>query len=241
MILTAPFQIEDLKKIVSGDIESLEIDIKESKIKNQSLLTYIYNLNLKNPKIHFAEATLQERRDFFVSYINHKTIVEVDSLNETYLRFLFNLKNITDIDEDAEEELLQKSIFTVDEVTLLMNTDQELRDLVERSAFLLDGIIVHLILSLNDVVLMADEEFQKVGVLDDKNWLGHTWVNLLKSPIFNVHYYSKMPELKELVYFPYYYVESIYKGQPLISFLSECPFVTSLMEISFDAVKETPQ
>ena len=57
MILTAPFQIEDLKKIVSGDIESLEIDIKESKIKNQSLLTYIYNLNLKNPKIHFSGAT----------------------------------------------------------------------------------------------------------------------------------------------------------------------------------------
>jgi hypothetical protein len=183
--------------------------------------------------------TLAARRDLFLSYINHKTIVDLDSLSASYLQFLFFLKEITEIDPDATEELLEKSIFTPEEIETLMQTDIELREAIEHAAFLLDGIIVKIMLSMNNISLLADQNFQDIAVVRDNNWIGYTWVNLLKNPIFNINYYSKMPQLNELVYFPYYYEESIYKGQPMLNFLGESPILVSLMDMALENIKET--
>lgn len=237
-MLIAPFQISDLKQIVSGEIKSPVIDLANSKIKNQSLLTYIYNLNLSDVSIHYKSSSLQDRRDMFLSYLNHKTIVDVEGFSETYISFLFNLKDITDLDEDSIEILESKSMFTRDEIDLLMKNDLEIRDSIEHAAFLLDGIVIHFILSTNDVNLLLDSNFEKIGVLNDPNWIGHTWINLLKNPVFNLHYYSKMPKLEELVYFPYQYSESIYKGKPLFEFLSGMTVVPALMQMTIDSLKE---
>lgn len=236
-MLTVPFSIDNLKKIISGEIESPEIDIASSNIKNQTLLTYLYNLNISDIKANFSNVSFQEKRDLFLAYLNHKTIVDIAGFSETYLKFLFNLKEITDFDEDAIEAM-QPAFFTDEEVSQLMSTDTELRDAIEHAAFVLDGIIVHMILNTNDVKLQLNEDFGKVGILKDPNWVGHTWINLLKHPVFNVYYYSKMPELKELVYFPYQYCEPIYKGKPLFDYLNESVVVTTLYEMSLGFEKQ---
>ena len=230
-MLTVPFSIDNLKKIISGELQTPEIDLSLSTIKNQTLLTYLYNLNIKDLKINFENLSIQEKRDLFLSYLNHKSILEITNFSETYLKFLFNLKDIVDLDEDAQE-ILQSSIFTDSEISQLMSNDAELREAIEHAAFVLDGIIIHLILNTNDVKIKLDEEFGKIGIHKDPNWIGHTWVNLLKHPVFNSYYYSKMPELKEMVYFPYQYCEPIYKGKPLFDFLNESVVVTTLYEMS---------
>lgn len=236
-MLSAPFDINQLKSIVSGEIVSPEIDLTNSKIKNQSLLTYIYNLNIEDARINCDTASFEERRDLFLSYLNHKTVVNVVGFNETYLKCLFNLKEITDLDEDAVEEL-KLSIFSDEEIATMMANDADIRSAVEKSAFVLDGIIIHLMLNTNDVTISLTDDFGSIGVLNDPSWVGHTWVNLLKNPVFNVYYYSKMPEMKELVYFPYQYSEPIYRGKPLFEYLGESKIVTSLLEMSIDACKE---
>lgn len=236
-MLTAPFSIDNLKKIISGEIQAPEIDLAASTIKNQTLLTYLYNLNIKDVKANFQNLSLQEKRDLFLSYLNHKTIVDIDCFSETYLKFLFNLKEIVELDEDAQE-IMQSSIFTDDEVKQLMDNDLELREAVEHAAFVLDGIIIHLILNTNNVKIKLDEEFGKVGILKDPNWVGHTWINLLKHPVFNAYYYSKMPPITELVYFPYQYCEPIYKGKPLFDFLNDSVVVTTLYEMSLGLDKK---
>lgn len=237
-MIAAPFQISDLKQIVSGEIASPEIDLVNSKIKNQSLLTYIYNLNLSNVSIYVKSSTLEERRDLFLSYLNHKTVVNINGFAETYIRFLLNLKDITDLDSDSLEIIEENSLFSADEVVELMNSDTELRDCIEKAAFLLDGIIIHFVLNTNDINLTLDEEFGKIGVVNDPNWVGHTWINLLSHPVFNLYYYSKMPPMSELVYFPYQYSESIYKGKPLFEFLSGMTSVPALMQMTIDSLKE---
>lgn len=234
-MLSAPFQIDDLKKIVSGEIKAPVIDLVNSKIKDQSLLTYIYNLNLVNADISFANSSLQDRRNFFLSFLNHKTVVQVDSLIGTYAKFLFALKGITVNEEDASE---LSSIFTDVEISTLMAEDQQLRDAIEHAAFLLDGVIVHLMLSLNDINITGDEDFGKVGVLKDPSWLGHTWVNLFKNPVFSAYYYSVMPPLRELVYFTYQYSEPIYKGKVLFDYLQDSPFVSAMLQIAVQNITE---
>jgi hypothetical protein len=235
-MLTAPFQIDDLKKIVSGDIKSPVIDFANSKLKDQSLLTYIYNLNLNDAVVHMADSTLEERRNFFLAYANHKTIVEVSGMSETYIKFLLALKGIDVAEEDLEG--LSSSIFTDEEIKTLLETDQELRDAIEHAAFILDGIVVHIMLSINDLSLVGDEEFGKVGVLRDPTWVGHTWINLLKNSVFNSYYYRVMPPLSELVYFPYQYSESIYKGRTLFDYIDEHPLIAAFMQVSVDKLRE---
>lgn len=237
-MLTAPFALDDLKKIVAGDIELVEIDFAGSKIKNQALLTYIYNLNVSNVNIDMTLADLKERRDFFLSYVNHKTTVEVSGLLDTYVKFLLALKKIP-VHPDDHEEIGCRSIFTDEEITLLLDTDNEIRDAIEHAAFVLDGVIVHIMLSLNNVNIQGDEEFGKVGILNDPNWVGHTWINLFKKPAFNAYYYTVMPELKDLVYFPYQYCESIYKGKVLLDYLAENPWLMALMQISVKNLERT--
>jgi hypothetical protein len=235
-MLTAPFQIDDLKKIVSGEIKSPVIDFANSKLKDQSLLTYIYNLNLTDASVHMADISLEGRRNFFLAYANHKTIVEVRGMSETYIKFLLALKGISVEEEDVES--LASSIFTDDEIKILLETDQELRDAIEHAAFILDGIVVHIMLSMNNLALISDEEFGKVGILRDPNWAGHTWVNLIKNPVFNSYYYRVMPPLSELVYFPYQYSESIYKGRSIFDYIDENPLIAAFMQVGLDKLRE---
>lgn len=230
-MFTAPFALDDLKKVVSGEVDNVEIDYAGSKIKNQSLLTYIYNLNISNVTINLVDVGLSERRDLFLSYANHKTTVEVDNLVDTYLQFLLALKQIS-VHEEDKEEINCRSIFNQDEITQLLSTDTDIRNAIEHAAFVLDGVVVHIMLSLNDIAIQADEEFGKVGVLNDPNWVGHTWVNLFKNPAFNAYYYTVMPELHDLVYFPYQYCESIYKGKILLDYLTTNPWLMALMQLA---------
>lgn len=237
-MLAAPFALEDLKKIVSGETSDIEINFDDSKIKNQALLTYIYNLNISTAKINMASTSFEDRRNFFLSYANHKTTVEVSNLIDTYLKFLLSLKKITVHSEDLEE-INFCSIFSDHEIDTLLDTDPEIREVIERAAFVLDGIVVHIMLSLNDINIQGDEEFGKVGILNDPTWIGHTWVNLLKNPVFNAYYYTVMPSLKDLVYFPYQYCESIYKGKVLLDYLSEHPWLMALMQVSIKNLERT--
>jgi hypothetical protein len=230
-MLAVPFQLSDLKDIVSGQTACPEIDFQNSKIKDQALLTYIYNLNLADVTVNLGGSSLQDRRNFFLSYMNHKTTVEVSNLLDTYLKFLLVLKGVQ-VHKDDAEEVNKNVIFTDEEIRQLLDTDNEVKDAVEHAAFVLDGIVVHIMLSLNQVNIDGDEEFGKVGILKDPNWVGHTWVNLFKKPAFNAYYYTVMPELRDLVYFPYQYSESIYKGRVLLDYLSESPWVTALMQVA---------
>jgi len=239
-MLVAPFQIEELKQIVSGKIKSPVIDFKNSKIKNQSLLTYIYNLNLQDATIDIKDTELLDRRDFFLSFLNHKTTVEVVGMAETYIKFLFALKGITVRPED-QVELDRLCIFGDNEIADMMQSDTEVRDAIEHATFLLDGIVVHLMLSLNDMHIELDGDFGKVGVVKDPGWIGHTWINLIKHPVFSVYYYSVMPPLAELVYFPYQYSEPIYKGKTLLNYLTEYPFLMSVMKAGLEHFQETVQ
>lgn len=228
-MLAVPFQLDDLKSIVSGETACPEIDFVNSKIKDQALLTYIYNLNLSDVTVNLKDAPLEDRRNFFLSFTRHKTTVEVTNLLDTYLKFLLALKGIQVHKEDLEV-VNKDAIFNDEEIKQLLDSDEEVRDAIERAAFILDGIVVHIMLSLNQVNIQADEEFGKVGVLKDPNWTGHTWVNLLKKPAFNAYYYTVMPALKDLVYFPYQYSESIYKGKVLLDYLAENPWLMALMQ-----------
>lgn len=237
-MLAVPFQINDLKSIVSGELSCPEIDFANSKIKDQALLTYIYNLNLSDVKINLKDVSFEGRRNFFLSFAKHKTTVEVGNLLDTYLKFLLVLKGIQ-VHEDDIEELDQNVIFDDDEIKQLLDTDTEVREVIERAAFVLDGIVVHIMLSINDVNIQADENFGKVGVLKDPNWTGHTWVNLLKKPGFNAYYYTVMPELQELVYFPYQYNESIYKGKVLLDYLGDNPWLMALMQVTLQNLERT--
>jgi hypothetical protein len=190
---------------------------------------------LVDANISFAESSLADRRNFFLSFLNHKTVVEVGSLTDTYIKFLFALKEIP-IDPEDEADL--HPIFTNDEIADLMANDNEIRQAIEHAAFLLDGVVVHLMLSLNDINITADEDFGKVGVLKDPSWLGHTWINLFKNPVFSVYYYSVMPPLTELVYFTYQYSEPIYKGKVLFDYLQDSPFVSAMLHMAVTNLTE---
>lgn len=238
-MLTIPFQINDLKNIVSGEVKCPEIDFRNSKIKDQAMLTYIYNLNLSDVTVNLKDTSLEERRNFFLSYLNHKTTVEISNLLDTYLKFLLVLKGIKVHEEDVEE-VNKNVLFTDEEIQQLLDTDSEVRDAVEHAAFVLDGIAIHAMLSLNEISIEADESFGKVGVLRDPNWVGHTWINLLKKPAFNVYYFSIMPELSELVYFPYQYSEPIYKGRTLLDYMSESPWILAMMQVGLNSIRKNP-
>jgi hypothetical protein len=238
-MLSAPFQIDDLKKIISGDIASPVIDYKNSKIKDQSLLTYIYNLNLNNAIIHMSDSTFEERRNFFLSFINHKTIVDISGMSETYIKLLLALKDIN-IEEEDEDEL-STSIFTNEEIKTLLDTDQEIRNAIERAAFVLDGIVVHIMLSINDINLVLDKDFQKIVIHRDPSWIGHTWINLLKNIMFNAYYYRKLPPLENLVYFPYQYEEPIYKGKIMFDYLSKSPCILTFMNHAVNSLRKSAE
>jgi hypothetical protein len=186
-----------------------------------------------------SDSTFEEKRNFFLSFINHKTVVDISAMSETYIKLLLALKDIKIEKEDEDD--LSTSIFTNEEIKTLLDTDQEIRDAIERAAFLLDGIIVHIMLSINDITLMLDEDFQNIVIHRDPTWIGHTWINLLKNIVFNVYYYRKLPPLKELVYFPYQYEEPIYKGKIMFDYLNESPCILTFMSNAVNSLRKSAE
>lgn len=228
-----PFDAENLKKIITGEIENPTIDYVNSKIKGKNFITYFSNLKYKNIEIDLSNVETVERFELLKEFIKHQSTVHIEQFESTLLKALFHYKgyDLKLVDESVlDQPYFSKSILTNDEIKQFVEENKELvRELID----VLDGVLLYAIKNLN----AYKEEFgDKItnNVVVDKIQVGKTFVNYFSNETFNSYYYSTLPDFKDIKYFEHYYDRPIYSGQLLITYISKDCVLFPLLKMILD-------
>jgi hypothetical protein len=237
---TIPFDSETLKSIITGDINSPELDYANSKIKGKNFITYLSNLKYENLVIDFSNISFEEKCDLISEFIKHNSTCHIEQLEATVVKCLFFYRDydlsLVDNSED-DKTFLSKSIITNQEIEKFVIDN---KDLIKQLSDLLDGVLLYAIKNLN---AYKEElgDFVTTNIVAEKQEIGKTFVNLFENPTFNCHYYSSLPKFDDLKYFDHYFDRPIYSGKTLINFITSPKCVIfPLLKMIID-VQYTPE
>ena len=228
-----PFGSDDLKKIITGEIDSPTIDYVNSKIKGKNFITYFSNLKYKNITIDFSSVTKEELFELVKEFIKHQSTVHIEQFEATILKALFYYKgyDLSLVDESPLDKVyFTKCILSNEEVIEFVDQN---KDLVRELIDVLDGTLLYAIKNLN---AYKEEVGDKVtdNVVVDKVQVGKTFVNYFDNETFNSYYYSTLPAFEDMKYFEYYYDRPIYSGQLLINYISKDCVLFPLLKMILD-------
>lgn len=234
---TIPFDSETLKDIITGKITSPEVDYTNSKIKGKNFITYLSNLKYENVGISFSDVLYEERSALLLEFIKHNSTCHIEQLEASLVKSLFYYRgyDLSLVDQSIDDQqFLQKSILSNEEIKQFVDAN---RDAVKQLGDLLDGVLLYAIKNLN---AYREElgNFITTNIVEEKQVVGKTFVNLLNNPTFNCHYYGSLPKFDDLKYFDYYFDKPIYSGKTLMNFITtpQCvifPLLKMVIDVQF--------
>jgi hypothetical protein len=236
----APFDSDTLKKIITGEIDSPEVNYKESTIKGKNFITYFSNLKYKTINIDFTDVTVNEKKELLVEYIKHNSTANIEQLLTTLIKVTFCQRgyDLSLVDQSkSDAEYLQKSILTNSQVTEFV---QENEQLVKTLCGILDGTLLYAIKNLT-AYKKEHGDFITNNIVVDKQEVGKTFVNLFSNETFNSHYYAAIPKFDDINYFEFYFDRPIYSGKTLMSHITERCIIFPLLKIMLETPLTTEQ
>jgi hypothetical protein len=230
-----PFDSDTLKKIIIGEIDSPEVNYKQSTIKGKNFITYFSNLKYKTINIDFTNISINDKKELLCEYIKHNSTANIEQLLVTVIKIVFYQKryNLSLVDKSkSDAEYLQKSILTNSQIKEFV---QENEQLVKTLCDILDGTLLYAIKNLN---AYKEElgDFITNNIVVDKQEVGKTFVNLFTNETFNSHYYAAIPKFDDIKYFEFYFDRPIYSGKTLMSHITEGCIIFPLLRM----ILETP-
>ena len=236
---TVPFNSVTLKSIITGELDSPKIDYANSTIKGKNFITYFSNLKYKTVDIDLTGASFDEKKTLVLEYIKHNSTANIEQLLATVIKSVFYQKgyNLSLVDNSKLDiEFLQKSILTNFEIEQFVKENEEL---IKALCDILDGTLLYAIKNLN---AYKEElgDFITNNIVEEKQEIGKTFVNLFQNETFNSHYYASIPKFDEIKYFDFYFDRPIYSGKTLMTYITgDCiifPLLKMILDNSF-----TPQ
>lgn len=221
---TVPFDSEVLKKIITGQEQSPVIDYKNSKLKNKNILTYFSNLKYKNLTIDFSGVSYEEKQELLVDYIKHQSTVNIEQLVDTLVRILFHFRgfDLKRFDDSIGE---RPSILTIEEVQKFVATNESL---VAELTSILDSVVLYAVKNLNEYKKNHGDSIG-INVIQEKQEVGKTFVNVFQNEDFNCHYYAVLPDFSMLAYYEHYFDRPIYSGKTLMNYISSGSLLYALI------------
>tara|TARA_R110002072_G_scaffold64203_5_gene159727 strand:+ start:66213 stop:66923 length:711 start_codon:yes stop_codon:yes gene_type:complete len=173
-----PLSSEQMKYFFENKEEIFFIDLINTKLRGNVLLTYISNLGL-NAEFTFNDVTSEDKLDLLQQFMTTRHIVSSKSLSIMTLQVLLYKKEIKQ--DSVVEQLLTKS-----EIELFISMNVEL---VNNWIEFLDSSFVFLMEAFEE---LANEISIKEGleVVDDQRFIGLNVVNMFLLQGFSEIYFS---------------------------------------------------
>lgn len=191
---TAPLSVDELKMYFQDKTTVFNLDYEASMLKDEKLLVYISNLEIKCDITFNDPANLNSLLEI---YLNTKHLVDVPSLELVTIQKLLEHKGIIDND-DVDRDFLQKN-----------------QDILEVWTKRLSSLALYNMYCLNDESI-KNQIKTTYKTNDDTSMNGINFVSLLKhEPFFE--FYQDVKE-EDLEYYSSYFNEYIFKGKNLYSY-----------------------
>jgi hypothetical protein len=236
----APFDSDTLKKIITGEIHSPEVNYKDSTIKGKNFITYFSNLKYKTINIDFTDVTIDEKKELLVEYIKHNSTANIEQLLVTLIKIIFYQKRfdlyLVDTSK-SDSDYLQKSILTNSEIKEFVLENKEL---IKTLCEILDGTLLY---AIKNLIAYKEElgDFITNNIVVDKQEVGKTFVNLFTNETFNSHYYAAIPKFDDIKYFEFYFDRPIYSGKTLMFHITDGCIIFPLLKMILEAPLTTEQ
>lgn len=235
-----PLAFDEMKEFIVDPSKPLTVDYKNSQLKERGLMVYCTNVNLQTIDIDFTDCTREEKFAMIDAYITHKSTFKVYRLVQCVLRLLMYAKGIT-LSETYQNLLPFGMQSLTDEEIKQYCEDGQRREHLIHLLHVLDSIPLYM-LTTNTAFEQTYGKPDKVfDTIDDINYTGYTFVNLLEHPLFLLQYYA-VPFSGQNRYFKQQFEESLYGGKVLYSFFvnNENSCLLSLFDAIFTG-KLTPE
>jgi hypothetical protein len=230
---SVPFDSVTLKSIITGELDSPKIDYVNSTIKGKNFITYFSNLKYKTVDIDFTDVSIDEKETLLLEYIKHNSTANIEQLLASVIKSLFYQKgyNLSLVDNSKLDiEFLQKSILTNSEIEHFVKENEEL---IKALCDILDGTLLYAIKNLN---AYKEElgDFITNNIVEEKQEIGKTFVNLFQNETFNSHYYASIPKFDKIKYFDFYFDRPIYSGKTLMTYITGGCIIFPLLKMILD-------
>lgn len=200
--VVAPLSIDQIKEFFKDKSLFFLVDYENSKLKDKVFLTYLSNLDIPSDVELSKNISKESLFNLIDSYMNMKTVTDVDSLNMMVCHILLKFKKVN------LDNIIVNPFLSDDLVDEYIDTRKEM---LEKWAHFIDSSILYLMYIFQDLneKLKVDEQFPKI---DDANYVGLNVVNLFKTPGFLQTYFSS-DEKSSLSFFTEQFTKYMFKGK----------------------------
>lgn len=232
---TLPVALEDMKRIITSSDATIHIRMADATIKGRTALIYMSNANLAQAKIDVTDVPAETVFELIDAYITLKSTLPNRNLIGSVMQIVYACKGIQllPIDQTAVDTL---SLITRDQVQEYMS-DQARADNVLKLIHVLDNITTFVACCHESLRSRVGED-PDVPVINDIDYTGYTYINLLEVEQFMLTYYSA-PRSTTYAYFSQQYDGYMYGGKNLFAIMSGTFMVPLMSELSAGSI--TPE
>ena len=186
---------------------------------------YLIILNGNIRKVYLVDGDDINKIKIEIADISPDLALIINKNNPTFL----SVVNRTKISPE-DIEFLQKSILTNSEIEQFVKENEKL---IKALCDILDGTLLYAIKNLN---AYKEElgDFITNNIVEEKQEIGKTFVNLFQNETFNSHYYASIPKFDEIKYFDFYFDRPIYSGKTLMTYITGGCIIFPLLKMILD-------
>lgn len=223
--VTLPLNLEQMKSVITTVGPTVIIDYHNSVLKGRGALIYLTNANIPNAVFDVSQCDKETVYDLIDAYITQKSIVPVRGLIDSVMQLLYVARGIVPNGDD------QQSIDT----TSLVKRDEFEAYVSNERRHINFSKLIHVLDNIPLFALTCHTGFKDaVGdgatafpSIDDVDYTGLTFVNLLEVDSF-VTYYFSVPTTTQPVYFTQQFDEYMFSGKNLFSYVSNTMIFATL-------------
>jgi len=183
-----PIPIEDLKKYFEDKETYFIVDLKDSTLTKDKILTYLSNLNVPCDIVNPDLELLKE-------YLNSKSLVNIPSLEKLTMEMLFTYKKLQP--NDKYNDFIKGNL-----------------DIIQKWENVLDSLVLYNVYTLQLEEVEAHVKSHTLDATDDTT--GINFLSLLKHENF-FYYYNAVSE-DNLKYYDKYFNDYMFKGNNLFHY-----------------------
>lgn len=226
---TLPLPLEDMKQAITSPDSTIVINYAASKLKGRTALIYMTNANLPNPHFDVAGVPREEVFTLIDAYITQKSTVNNRNLVDSVIQIVYAARGI-EVSPVDQQSIDRSALLTREDVKDYLADQQRLENIV-KLIHVLDSLVVFVLYS-NTAFKGTEGEDPSIPVINDIDYTGFTYVNLLEIESFMVSYFT-LPPLTQPSYFKQQFEEYMYNGKNLFAYMSNTfmmPTVSSVLD-----------
>ncbi len=208
--VTVPIPTESIKEYFTDKEIVFMVDYANSRLKGQTFLTYLSNLNIPSDVVFGPDFTEEMYFEVMKAYMSQRMVVTSECLNVHVAQLLLLAKGVKYENIPYKTNIGEETIFKFLEDNL---------DMVLRWLHFIDSSMIFCTFAIESLN-REFKPFEKLEVIEDKEYVGHNVVNLYTLPMFTQCYFGLEGATYRESFFKHQFEDYMFANQRLVKYFN---------------------